>query len=114
MYVCTYMCVHMCAHVYGWCTCVWVVHMCMDGAHVYGWSCVHMCMGGHVCTCVWVVMCVNQSVLTADSVNMSEEDVDFMMKFVENKVELFFKFSHQKLLPEQIFRGEMCVVWCGA
>ena len=29
-----------------------------------------------------------------------------MMKFVEEKVELFFKFQHQKLLPEHIFRGK--------
>lgn len=38
---------------------------------------------------------------------MAEEDIDFMMKFVENKVDLFFKFSNQKLVPEQIFRGEV-------
>lgn len=38
---------------------------------------------------------------------LSEEDIDFMMKFVENKVELFFRFPHQKLLPEQILRGRI-------
>ena len=37
---------------------------------------------------------------------LCEEDINFMMKFVESKVELFFRFSHQKRLPEQIFRGK--------
>ena len=46
--------------------------------------------------------------LAADmsKVSVSGEDIDFMMQFVEgNKLELFFKFPHQKLLTEQIFRG---------
>ena len=50
--------------------------------------------------------------LAADSEVVSEEDIEFMMKFMENKVELFFRFPNQKLLPEQIFRGELWSVGC--